>query len=395
MKRIVALLCCAALLMAVTGCNQGEKGTNTPAPSVSPSAIVSPEIPALPSLTPESPGPTAPPTPEPTKGNVVSDPRFRMQLTIPDDWEVTGDYGDEYDFRNGLRISCPEDDISILVYEEYTPLIWGMSDFIYNMEYDYQKVEELPADEDARIYSYIMESDEEILFMRYNVMVGVFLQINYGSNRKWFSQNKSLIMEIGESLMYTESYTQQLKQEEELYNDFIESRAWATYTDLNNEEYTDDDLVLQWVEFFDFDVDGYNELYITAHVPDSPMPCGVSWFCTIEDGEVSPLLFGRLSGGTIGGDQIIVRWDMETDRHVVGLAGFASGFGGYAEWKEYYDYAGREMDFITSFEEITMNDSGLTEYYIDGEEATKAEYDKVAKRFVETENLYYTQSMGM
>ena len=120
MKRIAALLCCAALLMAASGCNQG--GKNTPMPAVTPSAMVTPEIPSPPSLTPppESPSPTPTPTPEPPKGNVVSDPRFRMQLTLPDDWSVTGDYSDEYDFRNGLRISCPEDDISIVVYEEYT-----------------------------------------------------------------------------------------------------------------------------------------------------------------------------------------------------------------------------------------------------------------------------------
>ena len=116
-----------------------------------------------------------------------------------------------------------------------------------------------------------------------------------------------------------------------LYEKFIQSRQWAA-----GEADLPADITAYTI--FDFDGDGIQELWLEAYDETGPQKSGISGFYSIKNAQVEQLLRGTLSGGSIGGEEIVICYDTVTEKHLIGLDGFYGGFDGSAHSSVYYEY---------------------------------------------------------
>jgi tetratricopeptide (TPR) repeat protein len=193
------------------------------------------------------------------------------------------------------------------------------------------------------------------------------------------------ILEIGLEIVETENEIQrmidELRRSEpdideyELYYQFMNSRQWAEDYRLGDYVGTTD-IEITAYKIFDFDDNGTNELWLEAYAYDY-RPRGISGFYTIEGGQVKNLLIGNLSGGSIGGDWVAVRFDAQTGNHLIGLEGFAGGFGGNSSWGEYFEYVNGQISGV--FNIFTMS---------------QVEYN-FSETQLEDETLYYVEEHNL
>ena len=160
------------------------------------------------------------------------------------------------------------------------------------------------------------------------------------------------------------------------FYDYLDAREWDTWGS-------------DWPVFppsprfalFDFDGDGDLEMLFEAYDHTGNMSMGFSQFCTLNAwGEVEALLSCELSGGTVGGEALSFYYDNASDGFLVGLSGFAGGFGGYAEWWQMYNYENNKLTLLTEFE-LYSPDNKAIEYSIDQKPATQTQYDSIVARF--------------
>ena len=131
----------------------------------------------------------------------------------------------------------------------------------------------------------------------------------------------------------------------------------------------------------DFDGDGMPEMLFETYDQSGPMPMGFSQFCVLNgQGEVEPILSCELSGGTAGGDSLSFYYDNENDNHLIGLFGYAGGFGGYIEWYRMYTYESNELTLLTEFDAYSP-DNKTIDYTIDGKAVSETQYTATVARF--------------
>ena len=164
--------------------------------------------------------------------------------------------------------------------------------------------------------------------------------------------------------------------EAELYEEFIASREWTLMED-GAGDLSEWEWELTARKIFDFDGDGVDELWIEASEPGGFDK--FSGFYTVEDAKVKELLFGYITGGTIGGDEVAMCYDTQTQQHLVGLAGYTGGFGGGAHSTTCYEYKTGQLREVLSMEELSMHGSE-TEYTVNGAQVTEDEYNQAHAR---------------
>ncbi len=177
---------------------------------------------------------------------------------------------------------------------------------------------------------------------------------------------------------------------EGVYLDFMQSDEWAKGTDGYGEAYDISGIGINAYKIFDFDGNGTPELWLEALDYSGIRPWGISALYTIEDSTVRNLLLGYQSGGTIGGEYLVIRFDTQTARHVIALEGYAGGFGGSAASSRYYDYQDGELTEIGSTSIINDGESGTTEYKINGTVVSAEAYEAVSARFEAPADNSYT-----
>ncbi len=196
-----------------------------------------------------------------------------------------------------------------------------------------------------------------------------------------------------------------------IYDKYINSNEWKKVKQ-ENKTYDIDSVEIDFYKIYDFNNDGIPEFWYIARESDYDVEGGIelSGFCTIVDNNVKVLLTGYRSGGTIGGDSIKMYFDEETSHHVIGLTGYASGFGGKTSWAEYYTLKDASLNQLTHLSQISqMEDeyedselkdpslyyvekeapfessdaqSYITIYKVNNKQVTKEDFNKVKSRFV-------------
>ena len=168
-----------------------------------------------------------------------------------------------------------------------------------------------------------------------------------------------------------------------LYQDYMDSKSWQVvsggYGD--GESFTESDLEISAYKIVDFDGDGTDELWLCAYDYSAIMLRGISAFCAIQNGEVVPLISCYLTGGTIGGDRVASLYDEETQRHVIAVSGYSSGWGGYYDQNEFFDYSGGVLTHITTLATYKENSDLTAICEIDGTEVSPELYSEACARF--------------
>jgi hypothetical protein len=196
-----------------------------------------------------------------------------------------------------------------------------------------------------------------------------------------------------------------------IYENFLKSKEWRKVKQ-GEEPFEIDSVEVESKKIFDFDSNGIPELWFIAKTSGeaSMGKEEISGFCTITDNKVKILLSGYISGGTIGGDSVDIRFDKKTSEHVVGLTGYAGGFGGNMSWANYYSYKTGTLNQIIQFSQMSQIDeqyddkelqdpalyyiekenpfkssgakSYITIYKVNDKQITKEVYQKTVKRFI-------------
>lgn len=148
------------------------------------------------------------------------------------------------------------------------------------------------------------------------------------------------------------------------------------------------------------------------YVQTGPGHLSYSAFFSWKGEEAVCLLDGYECGGTAGGDEMCFWYDTEEERVLLGISGYAGGFGGVASYGSVYDYEDGEISLRVSFERIsegvgsynveeylenaelyydsndqpctreTIRNAGVaTGYYINGELTTIEHYREVRERY--------------
>ena len=193
---------------------------------------------------------------------------------------------------------------------------------------------------------------------------------------------RDMLMEVTTDKKGTVTYVTYLSEDGEMgddevaFYDYLDARTWDTWG-------------VDWPTFppsprfaiIDFDGDGALEMLFEAYDQSGALPMGISQFCILNDrGEVEVLLAGELSGGTIGGDSLSFYYDNENDAYLVGLFGYAGGFGGYAEWYQMYTYEQGELTLLTEFD-VYSPDNKTVDYTIDNKTVSETKYQAQVNRF--------------
>ena len=179
-----------------------------------------------------------------------------------------------------------------------------------------------------------------------------------------------------------------------LYQAYMDSREWQTVSGEygGGEPFIEYPLEISAYSIIDFDGDGTDELWLCAYDDSLIMRRGVSVFCAITVGEVRPVVSCYLTGGTIGGDEVFALYDTETERHVIAVHGYSSGWGGFFDQTDIYDYSAGKLLPITSFS-VSREDADSDEILeTDGIEVSKEQYDEGLSRFADptdTDFVFY------
>jgi len=218
-------------------------------------------------------------------------------------------------------------------------------------------------------------------------------------------------LKSSEPMPTTETLTQE--KYEKIYLQYMESAQWKNDYEPQDEFEPADmtDYTITAYRIFDLDGNGIPELWFCAEAPDTfAGPRGPErrdFFCAIEDSLVKQLLSGYISGGTMGGDEITVKYDTEKQNHVICKTGYAGGFGGVMSWLEIYDFSGLSIvktmqysqisqtasnysdgeldkpDLYYPFTDITWgNEAAYTVYRINGGQVSKEAYEQLSDRFI-------------
>ena len=152
---------------------------------------------------------------------------------------------------------------------------------------------------------------------------------------------------------------------EDLYAQFMDSRQWQTVDEYGYGSESEEMQITEY-KIFDFDGNGIPELLF--HAEDADMmgvrgPARRDLFCTIEDGVVKQLLSCYVSGGSIGGNQIVFGYDTETKTHVVCESGYGGGFMGSMAWDTIYELNNAELRKTVEYSQTTQ----VAENYVNGE----------------------------
>ena len=162
---------------------------------------------------------------------------------------------------------------------------------------------------------------------------------------------------------------------------------WNLFADGDYENWR---LEITAYKIFDFDGDGVSELWLEAFEDSVTWSWGMSGFYTVENGQVKNLIIGQQTGGSIGGDYIIMGYDNFTGRHVVVNTGFVGGFGGQLTYSSYYDYEfGRLTELISVENTFYIDEKEPREFMVDGEIVLEDDYWAVEERFVEPIDPFY------
>jgi len=196
-------------------------------------------------------------------------------------------------------------------------------------------------------------------------------------------------------------------EDEDIYYEFMQSGEWKgdeVWLDEGNLE--GQGIEITAYKIFDFDGDGVKELWLEAYDNEFRRHA-YSAFYKIEDGQVKRLLYGVLSGGSMGGDWVTVRYDTYTEKHLLSLIGSFGGFGGRSSTGKYYEYENGELN--EAFSMLTMYQTAknyreedleglyyvdedddrepewrtITIYEIDDERVTKEAFEQMRERLIE------------
>ena len=147
-------------------------------------------------------------------------------------------------------------------------------------------------------------------------------------------------------------------------------------------------------KIFDFDGDGINELWLEAYEDSVTWSWGMSGFYAVVDGEVKNLIIGQQTGGSLGGDYVVMGYDIANKRHIIMKSGFVSFVDeprGQITYSSYYDYFNGELRFIAALENTFYVDEKIPrEYFVDVMPVSEEEYFDMEARFREPiDPLYY------
>ena len=170
---------------------------------------------------------------------------------------------------------------------------------------------------------------------------------------------------------------------EKLLADYVESGQWLSDYHEQSDGFYDSELEITASKIFDFDGDGISELWLEAYENSVMWGWGITGFYTVLDGEVTTVLSGEVSGGSIGGDRVVTSYDALLERHVLGKIGTVGGFGGQNTYSFYYDYAEGALTELTSFEATVYWDEDEYECVVNENEASLEQYVAMESRFTE------------
>ena len=308
--------------------------------------------------------------------NTVINPRFEYSIKIPAHWNAvdTSENGD------GFLLGDLDDDIEIRVYGSYDVDVIGIDAVYEILEEEYPQIQDFYSNGSA---GYRAENDGEILFKLYDSEKSVTFRVDYSADKHWYDENKELIERIAGTMSFFAG--------PEKYHAFMDSKDWAVYKDDFGAHHLPELFPTNYT-IFDFDNNGVEELWLEGYNYSGMSPYGISGFYTIEAGSVVTLLSLYLSDGSVGGEWLGMYYDTTTNRHVVGVSGHAGGFGGTASWNKYYDYINGTLTLITELTATDMDDE-IT-YEINGEEASKENYERLSDRFTEPKDPKYELPKG-
>jgi len=179
-----------------------------------------------------------------------------------------------------------------------------------------------------------------------------------------------------------------------VYLTYMESNAWAwlPHPEESRQEllnYNEDGRykVIAY-RILDFDGDGLLDLWLWA-IDDESKGCSytpsISGFYSIMDGKVERLLSGYFSGGSIGGDFITVKYNLETSEHVLVLYGVWGGFGGRAKTERYYSMQNGKLTELDSLWYVyywaTESREEEEKYEVNYEPVSEEVYNQIAAKY--------------
>jgi len=139
----------------------------------------------------------------------------------------------------------------------------------------------------------------------------------------------------------------------EMYRAFIESGQWQSfYVSSAIQDGAN-------VNLESFSVISYQFYYLDGGVPALWFRAGdnaqqVDFFCTIEGGNVAPLISAHNANAQIGGSWIEILHDTELETYVVAKRGF-SRWGGSAYWSTLHEYSEGKLTEVARLMRIIEN----------------------------------------
>ena len=238
---------------------------------------------------------------------------------------------------------------------------------------------------------YILKNNERLTFLRHDDSSTIYFNVWHSDNPDWYRENEELIYKVGSSLTYSYEVAESFRVRNKYY-DFMDSNLWAEDDIFSNAHYRNTDLIITEYKIFDFDSDGVDELWLKACTDGIVWAASLSGFYKFVDDKVVTLLFGNFSGGSMGGDWLITKYDTLTNQHVLGIEGYTGGYGGHYEYREYYEYRNGVLASVGAFafeHYDIVGEEFKVKYYVNGLQANKSEYDKMEDRFEEVRYSKY------
>ena len=225
-------------------------------------------------------------------------------------------------------------------------------------------------------------------------------------NLREYSQFPQLTEEIQENgTEAQEDYGQSEETDyEALYMEYLNGDGWKTgfieddswkFAEFRPEDIDFfDGYELAEYKLLDFDLDGVTEMWFAMQNPNSYGVKGyetAEGFCTVTDSEVTAVIHGFKSYGSIGGTGIDFAYDTWNDSHVIRRYGSFGGFGGRSESLEFFRFVSgtlekqmeasmqiqNGMSFSGEYSDVDI--SG--EYIVDEMQMTESEYSSKLGRF--------------
>ena len=378
MKRYIVLMLCAVLLFSLSGC----KKTNEDVSEVygdSDNAIesvenMSNEVGAL--YSPNDYG---------KDFKTVYAGEFGLSLNVPLNWDGEDNSGTGY----GMWIYI--DNIMVRVGMEGMYDVGSIESVGY-VEYfssKYDDIEEFVFMDGG--HGYILKNEERLTFLRHDDSSTIYFNVWHSDHPEWYIENEELIYKVGSSLTYSYEVAKSFAIRNKYY-DFMDSNLWAEDDIFSDAHYRNTDLIITEYKIFDLDSDGVDELWLKAYTDGIEWAASLSGFYKVADDKVVTLMFANFSGGSMGGDWLVTKYDTLTNRHVIGIEGYTSGYDGYYEYREYYEYRDGVLASVGAFafeNYDAIGDKVKTKYYVNGLEASKSDYDKMEDRFGEVRYSKY------